>query len=111
MDEPYRAVGDIHVLSSSQAAPGYGVLPVNAYLLSLTPAWPAQRSRRRPARRGRSLMRTGTRREVMDALLIGYARVSTDEHDGVSWGRLLLRVPGLRRFRVRRERHRSVSAR
>jgi flavorubredoxin len=33
MHEPYRAVGDIHVLPSSQAAPGYGVLPVNAYLI------------------------------------------------------------------------------
>ena len=33
MDEPYRVIGDIHALPSSQAAPGYGVLPVNAYLV------------------------------------------------------------------------------
>jgi flavorubredoxin len=29
---PYRAVGDLWVLASSQPAPGHGVLPVNAYL-------------------------------------------------------------------------------
>lgn len=38
MHEPYSAVGDIHVLPSSQAAPGYGVLPVNAYLVRDTKA-------------------------------------------------------------------------
>ncbi len=29
---PYRAVGDLWALASSQAAPGHGVLPVNAHL-------------------------------------------------------------------------------
>ncbi len=33
MEKPYRATGDIHVLPSSEGAPGYGVLPVNAYLV------------------------------------------------------------------------------
>ncbi len=33
MNDPYVAVGDIHVLPSSQAAPGHGVLPVNAFLI------------------------------------------------------------------------------
>ena len=33
MEEPYRAAGDVHVLPSSEAAPGCGVLPVNAYLI------------------------------------------------------------------------------
>lgn len=33
MEEPYRALGDVHVLPSSQSAPGYGILPVNAYLV------------------------------------------------------------------------------
>jgi flavorubredoxin len=33
MHEPYRALGDVDVLPSSEAAPGYGVLPVNAYLV------------------------------------------------------------------------------
>ncbi len=32
MTSPYRAVDDLWVLASSQAAPGHGVLPVNAYL-------------------------------------------------------------------------------
>ncbi len=30
---PHVATGDIHVLPSSEAAPGHGVLPVNAYLI------------------------------------------------------------------------------
>ncbi len=33
MNDPYVAIGDIHVLPSSDAAPGHGVLPVNAYLV------------------------------------------------------------------------------
>ena len=33
MEAPYRVAGDVHVLPSSQAAPGFGVLPVNAYLI------------------------------------------------------------------------------
>jgi len=33
METPYRAAGDIHVLPSSQEAPGFGVLPVNAFLI------------------------------------------------------------------------------
>lgn len=33
MENPYAVVGDVHVLPSSEAAPGYGVLPVNAYLI------------------------------------------------------------------------------
>ncbi len=33
VEEPYQLRGDVHVLPSSQAAPGYGVLPVNAYLI------------------------------------------------------------------------------
>lgn len=33
MESPYRAAGDIHVLPSSEAAPGFGVLPVNAFLI------------------------------------------------------------------------------
>lgn len=33
MNDPYRAIGDIHVLPSSEAAPGHGVLPVNAFLV------------------------------------------------------------------------------
>ncbi len=33
MHDPYVAIGDIHVLASSEAAPGHGVLPVNAYLI------------------------------------------------------------------------------
>ena len=33
MQDPYRVIGDIHVLPSSQAAPGHGVQPVNAYLI------------------------------------------------------------------------------
>ena len=31
--EPYVALGDVHVLPSFEAAPGHGVLPVNAFLL------------------------------------------------------------------------------
>ena len=33
MEAPYRAAGDIHVLPSSQEAPGFGLLPVNAFLI------------------------------------------------------------------------------
>ena len=33
MEAPYRAAGDVHVLPSSEAAPGFGVLPVNAFLI------------------------------------------------------------------------------
>lgn len=33
MEPPYRAAGDIHVLPSSEEAPGFGVLPVNAFLI------------------------------------------------------------------------------
>ncbi len=33
LNEPYRAVADVVVLPSSQAAPGHGVLPVNAYVV------------------------------------------------------------------------------
>ncbi len=33
MNDPYAVVGDIRVLPSSETAPGYGVLPVNAYLI------------------------------------------------------------------------------
>lgn len=33
MEPPYRAAGDVHVLPSSEPAPGCGVLPVNAYLI------------------------------------------------------------------------------
>ncbi len=33
MNEPYVVVGDVHVLPSSETAPGYGVLPVNAFLV------------------------------------------------------------------------------
>lgn len=33
MHEPFRAIGDVYVLPSSEEAPGYGVLPVNAYLI------------------------------------------------------------------------------
>ncbi len=33
MQEPYQAIGDVHVLPSSEAAPGHGVLPVNAYVI------------------------------------------------------------------------------
>ncbi len=33
MNDPYAVAGDVHVLPSSEAAPGYGVLPVNAYLI------------------------------------------------------------------------------
>jgi glyoxylase-like metal-dependent hydrolase (beta-lactamase superfamily II) len=33
MEEPYRATGDVYVLPSSQAAPGYGILPVNAFVI------------------------------------------------------------------------------
>ena len=33
MQASYRAVGDVHVLPSSQASAGHGVLPVNAYLV------------------------------------------------------------------------------
>jgi flavorubredoxin len=33
MEGPYAVAGDIHVLPASEAAPGYGVLPVNAYLI------------------------------------------------------------------------------
>jgi flavorubredoxin len=33
LEEPYVAIGDMHVLPSSEAAPGYGVLPVNAFLI------------------------------------------------------------------------------
>ena len=33
MESPYGAAGDIHVLPSSEPAPGFGVLPVNAYLI------------------------------------------------------------------------------
>lgn len=33
MNEPYAIVGDVHILPSSEAAPGYGVLPVNAFLI------------------------------------------------------------------------------
>ena len=33
MNEPYVALGDIHVLPTSQAAPGHGVLPVNAFVI------------------------------------------------------------------------------
>ena len=33
MNDPYAVVGDVHVLPSSEAAPGYGVLPANAYLI------------------------------------------------------------------------------
>lgn len=34
MEPPYPAAGDIHVLPSSQEAPGFGVLPVNAFLIA-----------------------------------------------------------------------------
>lgn len=34
MESPYRATGDIHVLPSSEEAPGFGVLPVNAFLIA-----------------------------------------------------------------------------
>ncbi len=33
MESPYRAEGDVHVLPSAQEAPGFGVLPVNAFLI------------------------------------------------------------------------------
>lgn len=33
MKAPYAAAGDVHVIPSSEAAPGCGVLPVNAYLV------------------------------------------------------------------------------
>ena len=33
MNDSFRAIGDVRVLPSSQAAPGHGVLPVNAYLI------------------------------------------------------------------------------
>lgn len=33
MEDPYAVAGDVHVLASSEVAPGYGVLPVNAYLI------------------------------------------------------------------------------
>ena len=33
MEAPYVAAGDVHVLASSQEAPGFGVLPVNAFLI------------------------------------------------------------------------------
>ncbi len=34
MPTTYRAVGDVHVLASSQASAGHGVLPVNAYVMT-----------------------------------------------------------------------------
>jgi hypothetical protein len=34
MNEPYAVTGDVYVLPSSEAAPGYGVLPVNAFLIA-----------------------------------------------------------------------------
>ena len=33
MNAPYPVLGDVHVLPSSQEAPGQGILPVNAYLV------------------------------------------------------------------------------
>jgi flavorubredoxin len=33
MNDPHAVAGDVHVLPSSEGAPGYGVLPVNAYLI------------------------------------------------------------------------------
>jgi flavorubredoxin len=33
MEDPFVVAGDVHVLASSETAPGYGVLPVNAYLI------------------------------------------------------------------------------
>ena len=33
MEPPYRAAADVHVIASSEPAPGYGVLPVNAFLI------------------------------------------------------------------------------
>jgi flavorubredoxin len=33
VNDPFPAIGDVHVLPSSEAAPGHGVLPVNAYLV------------------------------------------------------------------------------
>lgn len=35
MNDPYAVAGDVHVLPSSEGAPGYGVLPVNAYLIGV----------------------------------------------------------------------------